>query len=284
MRRVLLAGLLPLLLSSCIDTQNVVAFASAVTVVTAATSTMIAADQDTCANINATLTELADLPRIGSIGSANCADLKKTLQAITGVNKVLANYAKALNDISQNTFVNYDSEVNKLQSILKSLPNAPSQAQISAVTGLAGWIASLVTEEQRDKAIRAAMVGPGGEMTENFHATVGLLSQLVTQYSDGTAADAAITHRSLDFVRHEYGASEPVAVEEMSIRLDAHTRISDDQKAAIAQYKTALAAMDKAFDAATAQPSAKVLLGDVRDFAKQARSVYQSFTAAFAKG
>ena len=66
-----LAALLALSLTSCVETANVVAFANSVTVVTAATVTMIASDRATCTDINATVSEAEALPKIGAIGSAN---------------------------------------------------------------------------------------------------------------------------------------------------------------------------------------------------------------------
>ena len=284
--RYLLLVALPFFLSACIESQNVNTFASSVTVVTDATSKIIDSDRATCSNINATISEIETLPKIGKIGSANCADLGKMLDAIAGVNKVLGNYGKALGDISQDTFINYDSDINSLQTIFKSLPAAhqPTQDQITAVSGLAGWVASLVTQEEREKAIKDAMVGNNGEMKTNFHNVVTLLKQLVTQYSDGLDTTARITNTSLSLVSHEYGSTEPVAVAELSIRLSGNTRISNDQKAVINQYVTALDAMSKAFDAATENPTAKELLPEVRDFSKKAWNVYQSFSKAFPNG
>lgn len=274
---------LPFFLVACIETQNVNIFAGSVTVVTDATSKMIDSDRATCANINATISEIETLPNIGQIGSANCADLGKVLDAIAGVNKVLGNYGKALGDISQDTFINYDSDVNTLQTILKSLPPAqqPTQDQITAVSGLAGWVASLAIQEDREKAIQAAMVGNNGQMKTNFHNVVALLKQLSTQYSDGLDTNARITQAILGRVSHDFVNTEPVAVAELSLRLKGNTQVSNDQKTAIKQYVSALDAMSKAFDAATEKPTAKELLPDVRDFAKQARSVYQSLAKAF---
>lgn len=274
---------LPFFLVACIETQNVNTFASSVTVVTDATSKMIDSDRATCANINATISEIEALPKIGKIGSANCDGLGKVLDAISGVNKVLGNYGKALGNISQDTFINYDSDISTLQSIFKSLPAAqqPTQDQITAVSGLAGWVASLVTQEKREKAIKDAMVGNNGEMKTNFHNVVTLLKQLATQYSDGLDTNARITKSSLNLVAHEYGATEPVAVAELSLRLAGNTKVSIDQNAAIKQYVNALDAMSKAFDAATEKPTTKELLPEVRDFAKLARSVYQSLAKAF---
>jgi hypothetical protein len=276
---------LPFFLSACIETKNVSTFAGSVTVVTDATSKMIDSDRVTCANINVTIGEIEALPKIGmgKIGSANCTGAGKVLDAIAGVNKVLANYGKALGDVSQDTFINYDSDVSTLQGILKSLPAdyQPTADQITAVSGLAGWVASLVTEEKRERAIKDATVGNNGEMTTNFHNVVALLQHLATNYSDGLEANAQITKDFLILIPPAYGANEPVAVEELKNRLAGNTQVSDDQKAAIKQYVSALQTMSKAFDAATAEPTAKELLPEVRDFAKQARSVYQSFAKAF---
>jgi hypothetical protein len=254
-----------------------------VIVVTDATTKMIDSDRAICANINATITEIETLPKIGKIGSDNCAGQGKVLDAIAGVNKVLGNYGRALGDISQNTFINYDSDVNTLQTILQNLPAAqqPTQDQIAAVSGLAGWVSSLVTREDREKAIKDAMVGNNGEMKTNFHKVVALLKQLAMQYSDELDANAKITKLSLARVSHDYGATEPVAVAELSIRLAGNSQVSNDQKAAIKQYVTSLDAMSKAFDAATEKPTAKELLPDVRDFAKQARNMYRSLAKAF---
>lgn len=283
--RYLLVAALPFFLMACIETKNVDTFAGSVTVITDATSKMIDSDRATCANINATIAEIETLPKIGKIGSANCADLDKVLEAIAGVNKVLSNYGKALGDISQDTFINYDSDVSSLQTILKSLPPAqqPTQDQIAAVSGLAGWVTSLVTKEKRDKAIKDAMVGNNGEMKTNFHNVVALLKQLATQYSEGLDINAQITKSSLNLVSHEYKDIEPVAVAELSIRLKGNTQVSNDQKASIKQYVAVLDSMSNAFDAATEKPTAKELLPDVRDFAKQARNVYQSLAKAFPK-
>jgi hypothetical protein len=119
---------LPFFLVACIETQNVNIFAGSVTVVTDATSKMIDSDRATCANINATISEIETLPNIGQIGSANCADLGKVLDAIAGVNKVLGNYGKALGDIAQNTFINYDSDVNTFSGrfVMKSAGTSTS--------------------------------------------------------------------------------------------------------------------------------------------------------------
>jgi len=87
----------------------------------------------------------------------------------------------------------------------------------------------------------------------------------------------------LNLVSHEYKDTEPVAVAELSIRLKGNTQVSNDQKASIKQYIAVLDSMSNAFDAATEKPTAKELLPDVRDFAKQARNVYQSLAKAFPK-
>lgn len=281
--RLLLLAALPFILAACIDTRNVNTFALSVTAVTDATAGMIDSDRATCAKINAMVAEVESLPRIGKIGSANCGDLGKTLDAISGVNKLLGNYGKALGDISTDKFINYDSDVNTLKSTLQSLPatQLPTQDQMSAVSGLAGWIASVATQAQRDKAINDAMVGANGEMKNNFHNVAALLKQLSTQYSEGLETNARITTRSLGMVKKEYWATEPVAVAEMSIRLAGSTQVSNDQKAALTKYRAALDAMSKAFDAATEKPTAKELLPEVRDFAKQARDVYQSISKAY---
>src|ERR1700722_17117629 len=123
LRRVLAAVPLALLLASCIDVQNVSTFASSVTAVTAATTIMTASDRRLCVNINATVAELTQLPAIGAMGvSANCDELGQALDAIDGVNRVLDNYGKALANISQGTFVNYDSDITALQGIFNNLP------------------------------------------------------------------------------------------------------------------------------------------------------------------
>jgi hypothetical protein len=208
------------------------------------------------------------------------------LDAIDGVNTVLENYGKALGNISQDSVVNYDSDVTTLQGILKSLPAKykPTDNQITAVTGLAGWVASLVTERSREKAIRNAMSGPGDVMNAHFHTVVGLLSQLSTQYSEALATNASVTATSLNLVAHEYQGTEPVAVAELRNRLAGATQVGKDATAAINQYGSALDAMSKAFDSARKQPSAKELLTEVRAFAQQARSMYESFAKAFPNG
>lgn len=281
--RIFLLASLPFVLASCIDARNVNAFAESVTVVTDAASKMIDSDRATCAQINATISEIEALPKIGKIGSANCADLGKVLDAISGVNTVLGNYGKALGDISQDTFINYDSDAPTLQTMLRSLPTRqqPKQEQIAAVSGLAAWVASLATQEKREQAIQDAMVGNNGEMKDNFHKTVGLLKQLAAHYAEGLDTNARITKMSLNLVAHEYGATEPVAVVEMSIRLAGNTVVSNNHKEAIKQYLTALDAMSNAFDAATEKPGVKELLPEVRNFAKQARTMYQSISKAF---
>ncbi|MGA8863255.1 MAG: hypothetical protein WB444_05540 [Gallionella sp.] len=284
--RYLCLAVIPLFLVACIDTQNVTTFASSVLVVTSATSKITASDRTTCANINATLAEIQTLPKIkemGDFGTANCTELDKTLKAIEGINTVLANYGQALNDISQSTFINYDSDVTSLKGVLNSLPAAqkPTQDQINAVSGLAGWIASLATEEKRDEAIKDAMEGNNGEMRDNFHKVVSLLKQLNDQYSEGLEINAKITQSSLNLVSHFYGNSEPLAVAEHSLRVAANTTVSADQEAAVKQYDKALDGMSNAFDAASKNQTTKELLTEVRDFAKQARTMYQSVSKAF---
>jgi hypothetical protein len=287
-RRLVLV-VLSLNLMSCVDTQNVSTFANSVTVVTSATTKMIDSDRAMCTNINAALDEFGKLPKIGPFSAdtyAHCATLGKVLDAIDGVNTVLENYGKALGNISQDSVVNYDSDVTTLQGILKSLPAKyqPSANQIAAVSGLAGWVASLVTEGSREKAIRNAMSGPGDVMNTHFHTVVELLRQLSSQYSEALTTNAAVTATSLDLVTHEYQKSEPVAVAELRNRLAGATQVGKDATTAIKQYSGALDAMNAAFDAARKQPTAKQLLMDVRSFAQQARSVYESFAKAFPNG
>jgi hypothetical protein len=284
LRRILLSLSLAFVLASCMDVQNVSTFASSVGAVTSATTIMTASDRKLCASINATVAELAQLPAIGAAGAtANCDELGRALDAIDGVNKVLDNYGKALGNISQGTFVNYDSDVTALQGVFKSLPAKwqPTAAESTALSGLAGWIASVATEAKRDKAIHAAMIGDNGAMQTNFHQVVQLLGRLVRQYAEAQDTNVQITKAVLGLVDHTYKTSEPVAVAEMHIRLAPNTSIPTDQAAAIRQYQTTLDSMAKAFDTATKNATAKTLLSEVKDFATQARSVYQSFAKAF---
>ena len=284
--RYLLLAVIPLFLVACIETQNVTTFANSVIMVTGATNKIVESDRATCSNINATLTEIQTLPKIkemGPIGDANCDELDKVLNAIEGINTVLANYGQALNDISDNKFINYDSDVNSLKGVFKSLPAAqqPTQVQINAVSGLAGWVASLATQKKRDEAIKDAMDGKNGEMKNNFHTVVSLLKQLNEQYSEGLEINAKITTSSLNLVSHFYKETEPVAVAELSIRMAKNTNVSSDQKAAVKQYENALDGMSNAFDAVNKKQTTKELLSEVRDFAKQSRSMYQSISKAF---
>jgi hypothetical protein len=283
-RRILLTLSSAFVLTSCMDMQNVSMFASSVAAVTSATTMMTASDRKLCVSINVTVAELAQLPAIGAAGAtANCDELGLALDAIDGVNKVLDNYGKALSNISQSTFVNYDSDVTTLQGVFKTLPAQwqPTAAESTALSGLAGWIASVATEARRDRAVHAAMVGDNGVMQTNFHQVVQLLGRLVRQYADAQDTNVRITKAVLGLVDRTYKPSEPVAVAEMHIRLAPNTSIPTDQTAAIKQYQTTLDAMAKAFDTATKNATAKTLLSDVKDFATQARSVYQSFTKAF---
>jgi hypothetical protein len=285
----LMLVVLTLGLMSCVDTQNVSTFANSVTVVTSATTKMIDSDRTVCANINAVLDEFGKLSKIGPFGPeayADCSTLGKVLDAINGVNTVLENYGKALGNISQDTVVNYDSDVTALQGILKSLPAKyqPTAAQSTAVSELAGWVASLVTERSREKAIRNAMSGPGDVMNTHFHTVVALLRQLSSQYSETLTTSASTTAKSLDLVTRVYSGSEPVAVAELRNRLAGASQVGAGATDAISQYAKALDAMDTAFDAARKEPTAKELLTEVRSFAQQARSVYESFAKAFPNG
>lgn len=276
---------LPLFLTGCIETKNVNTFSSSVAEVTAVTSNIIDSDRATCANINATIAEIDTLPRTHKITPVDCATQGKVLDSIAGTNKILDNYGKALGNISQDTFINYDNDVSTLQTVFKSLPEAqrPTQDQINAVSGLAGWVASLATQEEREKALNGALIGKNGEMKSNFHNVTALLRQLVTQYSEELDINAQITTQVLNRVSHDYASTEPVAVAEMSLRLAGNTQVNNNQKAAIKQYITSLDAMDKAFDATTEKPTAKELLPEVRNFAIQARNMYQPLAKAYSK-
>jgi hypothetical protein len=283
-RRLLLIVLLSAGVTACVNVPNVSTFASSVAAVTSATTTMISADRSLCDNINATVAELQELPKIGDIGAtAECRTLNGALDAIAGVNTILDNYGKALGNIAQGTFVNYDSDVTALQGVFSSLPKQwqPTAAQSSALSGLAGWVASLVTEEKREKAIHDAMVGNDDVMAGNFHDVVGLLSRLVSQYSEAEAQRAQIARDVLGLVGKEYGSAEPLAVAEMNTRLAGSTKVGASQAMAVKQYQAALITMNTAFEAVRKKPTAKELLSDVRAFATQAKAVYQSFTKAF---
>jgi hypothetical protein len=281
MARFLFLLTLSLVLTACVETKNVSIFAGSVAVVTEATGKMINADCATCANYNAMIDEMGMI-RNKPYTHAKCEDLGKTLDAISALNTLLSNYGKALGNISQDTFTDYDSDEQGLKAVLQSLPAAqqPTQAQMDAVRELAGWLASLATQAQREKAVKAAMVGKNGEMRENFHITVALLRKLATQYSDGLERMANVTRMSLSLVEHDYAATEPVAVAEMKVRLSGSSHVSDEHKEAVRQYIAALDAMTKAFDAAAEKPAAREMLAEVRDFARQARNVYQSVSKA----
>jgi hypothetical protein len=274
------------LLTSCVNVPNVTAFANSVTVVTASTEQLVSSDRATCKDLNATLNEFEQLPKIqalGDVGHADCETLGRVLDAIDGVNTVLDHYGKALMAISQDSVLNYDSDVRTLQDTLKTLPlkRPPTREQIAAVGGLAGWTASLVTRKARDTAIHNALVGSNGSMKTHFHNVVALLQSLSKQYADGLQANANIHSGILRLVSTEYGREEAVAVAELRTRLAETTRMTDAQKAAIDKYNQGLDAMNRAFDAASAAPTAKELLREVREFAEQARGIYQSFTKAF---
>jgi hypothetical protein len=274
------------LLTSCVDVPNVTAFADSVTVVTAGTEQLVSSDRATCEDLNATLDEFEHLPKIqalGDVGKGDCESLDKVLDAIEGVNNVLDHYGKALAAISRDSVVNFDSDVSSLQGILKALPvkTPPTNEQIAAVGGLAGWIASLVTRQARDKAIHNALVGPKDRMKTHFHNVVALLQSLSKQYAEGVQANGNVHRGILQLVSTQYGRDEAVAVAEVRNRLAKTTRVTDAQKAALDEYNKGLDAMNRAFDAASAQPTAKQLLHAVRDFAEQAKNVYQSLTRAF---
>lgn len=284
--RYLLLAILPIFLVACIETQNVTTFANSVIVVTNATSRIVDSDRETCWHIDATLAEIRTLPKIRAISQSNtvnCDELDKGLNAIEGVNSVLVNYGMALNDVSDNKFVNYDSDVNSLKGVFKSLPSdrQPTQDQINALSGLAGWVASLATQEKRDKAIRDAMDGNNGEMKNNFHIVVNWLKQLNQQYAELLEINAKISTNNLNLVKYYYKDSEPVAVAELSIRMASSTTVSNEQSAAVIQYEKALDGMSNAFDAVNKKQTTKELLTEVRDFAKQSRSMYQLVSKAF---
>ena len=279
-RQALVLVLIATSLPGCIETRNVSTFANSVLMVTDATDKIMASDRLVCADITALVQETESLPGVGSLGDANCAKLDKILAGIVGVNQVLGNYGQALADIAQDSFINYDSDVGTLSGILNQLPpRLASPEQIAAVGQLAGFVASLATEHDREKAIRAAMAGPA--MQGNFHQVSSLLKSLAKQYGQGLEQRAATTNSILRVVRHDFGPAEPVAVAELSLRLAPLAHVSEAQTTALRSYQAALDGMDKAFDAALAKPTAKQLLDDVKDFARQARSVAKALATAF---
>ena len=300
--------------AACIEMKNVSVFASSVTTVTTATNTMIEADRSVCKTTNETLSEVSKFPGVGAMANYDCVNLNKVLDSISGVNLVLENYGKALHDISEDTFIGYDSDSTALQSTLKALPTniKPSDDKIAAVSGLASWIASVETQDDREKAVEAAMSGNNGEMKENFHKVVALLSELSKQYEEALTTNARITQASIGIVKHDFARCgsmtivvtentgktsgsatppkcEPVAVEEMTKRLTANLELVDGtpasltvaQMKAITDYRNSLDAMSKAFDAASQKQTSKQLLPEVITFAKQARTVSQSVQKAF---
>jgi len=288
--------------AACIEMKNVSVFASSVTTVTTATNTMIEADRSVCKTTNETLSEVSKFPGVGAMANYDCVNLNKVLDSISGVNLVLENYGKALHDISEDTFIGYDSDSTALQSTLKALPTniKPSDDKIAAVSGLASWIASVETQDDREKAVEAAMSGNNGEMKENFHKVVALLSELSKQYEEALTTNARIARcGSMTIVVTENTGKtsgsatppkcEPVAVEEMTKRLTANLELVDGtpasltvaQMKAITDYRNSLDAMSKAFDAASQKQTSKQLLPEVITFAKQARTVSQSVQKAF---
>ena len=151
----------------------------------------------------------------------------------------------------------------------------------SSHNGLAGWVASLVTRQARDKAIHNALGGPNDIMKKHFRNVVALLQSLSRQYAEGVQTNGNIHRGILQLVSTQYGLEEAVAVAEVRNRLADTTRMTDAQKAAIDQYNKGLDAMNLAFDAASAKPNAKEILREVHDFADQAKNVYQSLIKAF---
>ncbi len=271
------------LLAGCVDYRNVTTFADSVALVTEATGQILAADRANCAELAATVAELAAIAPQLAVDGVHCEGLSKTLDAIEGINRLLATFGHALGDVAQESFTDYLDDPNVLQAQVAGLPDRlqPTSEQAAALAGLSAWVASLATERERERTIRATLRDPQGRLPAQFHHVVALLRQLLANYAEGVETQAQVSRQVLLLVSHQYRATEPVAVAELALRWAPRTQVSPAQHKALAAYQAALDGMDHAFDAAVRNADAKDLLPEVKDFAVQARSVVRSLRDAF---
>jgi len=266
-------------LTACSNYANVRSFAGGLQTVTGDTATIVAADEDTCAQNRALQAEYVALEH-QQLALPDCAGLKTTLAAILIESKALQAYGVALGTLAQDQYVTVDTDVKAATGGLgdTGLVKAPV---VSAVGQVFGFVETAALEGYRKGKLTDAMTGPTADAFKTIVASFGVLSQ---QYAVALSRQASNIEIISSVFAHNHGATEPLATMEVKLRLAALQSSIAAKTAALKDFNDALAKLEPAFDAAVADidhPNGKEITDSIKSFAGKANAVHDAVLKAF---
>ena len=268
-----------LALAACSNYDNVRSFAGGLQTVTGDTATIVAADEDSCAQNRALQAEYAALEH-QQLALPDCARLKTTLAAILIESKALQAYGTALSTLAQDQYVTTDTDGKAATGSLGAtgLVKAPV---VNAVGSIFGFVETAALEGYRKGKLEDAMTGPTADAFRTIVASFGALSK---QYAVALHSQADNIDLISSVFTHNHSATEPLATMEVKLRLATLQSGIAAKTAALKDFNDALAKLEPAFDAAVADidhPSGKEINDSIKSFAGKANAVHDSVLKAF---
>jgi hypothetical protein len=152
---------------------------------------------------------------------------------------------------------------------------------MAAVGSVFSLVETAAFKGYRQAELSKAMTG---EPAAAFDKIMVSYAQLAEQYSGALDSQLSNIELTKNAIKHDYKKTEPLAVAEMSVRLDA---LHDDVAAKAAAIKDFTAALDKvkpAFDAAVkdlTSPNPQEIYESVKVFAAQVEDAHDKLKKAF---
>lgn len=258
---------------------NVRTFATGIKTVTGDVSNMATSDEASCRQ-NVDLQSEYAAAEHQALSPAPCDALADVLRAIAIENKALQAYGTALGNIAQDQFVDADTDSRSVTTTLQTVQSV-SAPVATAIGSLFTLVETAALSGYRQHELSKVMNGPSADAVETLVRDFGALS---SQYS------VSLQHQLLNldlmkgaFIRN-HRDNEPLAVAEMSVRLQSLRSDIEQKITAVKAFDTVLATVRPAFNAALQdlnKPGAKELYTDVQAFAAKVSDAHDKLKKAF---